>query len=448
MQFTHTQLEQQLLKLNTLSELENDFAKLHRMIPSKECGYLTHNIHSYPATFLPHFPAIFIKHFSKKNDLILDPMCGAGTTLIEAALRERQAIGIEIDPIGHLISKVATTPIDNKELNVSSKELLTILRHNFKRIEYSSIELPDGKDYPNALLWFREDVLKELVLIRDTIKNNITLSKKYKNLALLALSCITKEVSNADPRDIFPERDQQNPVRDRQDVLAVYEKALIRTTEKIRRFSIASKWERRCDVIRGNACNLNSLVAKVRRFKKKGHIDLVITSPPYAYAIDYARVHQLSTLLFIMGGEGLRHLKREYVGSDRIGTKDFVVSNGRFPTYEGIEFVKNAIEEVYAKDKKCGVVLYKYLRDMFTITSEIYEVLKPGGFLVYVIGDSTIKKSIFTTSQVLKGICESSGFQFTKDFERPYFAYRMMRKRNVHSNTIKKDHFIVVQKPA
>ena len=51
--------------------------------------YLAHTFHSYPARFIPQIPLAFIRLFTKEKETILDPMCGCGTTLVEAFLNNR-----------------------------------------------------------------------------------------------------------------------------------------------------------------------------------------------------------------------------------------------------------------------------------------------------------------------------------------------------------------------
>jgi site-specific DNA-methyltransferase (adenine-specific) len=51
----------------------------------------------HPAPFPIELPRRCIKMFSFVDDIILDPFIGSGTTLVAAALNNRQGIGIDID---------------------------------------------------------------------------------------------------------------------------------------------------------------------------------------------------------------------------------------------------------------------------------------------------------------------------------------------------------------
>lgn len=51
----------------------------------------------HPAPFPRELPRRCIKLFSYINDLVFDPFCGSGTTLLEAECNQRKGIGVEID---------------------------------------------------------------------------------------------------------------------------------------------------------------------------------------------------------------------------------------------------------------------------------------------------------------------------------------------------------------
>lgn len=53
---------------------------------------------AHPAKMLPAVAAHAIAHYTRPGDLVLDPMCGIGTTLVEAVHLGRRAVGVEYEP--------------------------------------------------------------------------------------------------------------------------------------------------------------------------------------------------------------------------------------------------------------------------------------------------------------------------------------------------------------
>jgi modification methylase len=53
---------------------------------------------AHPAKMLPAIARQAISAYSQPGDLVLDPMCGIGTTLVEAIHLGRDAIGVELEP--------------------------------------------------------------------------------------------------------------------------------------------------------------------------------------------------------------------------------------------------------------------------------------------------------------------------------------------------------------
>jgi hypothetical protein len=53
---------------------------------------------AHPAKMLPAVAAHAITHYTRPGDLVVDPMCGIGTTLVEALHLGRAAVGIEYEP--------------------------------------------------------------------------------------------------------------------------------------------------------------------------------------------------------------------------------------------------------------------------------------------------------------------------------------------------------------
>ena len=70
---------------------------------------LTHNFYRYPARFSPKLVRAAIAAFTNPGDLVLDPFVGGGTTLVEALVSGRNAIGADISSLATFVSEVKTT---------------------------------------------------------------------------------------------------------------------------------------------------------------------------------------------------------------------------------------------------------------------------------------------------------------------------------------------------
>jgi len=53
---------------------------------------------AHPGKMLPTLAARIVAEYSKAGDLVVDPMCGTGTTIVEAAALGRRTVGVELEP--------------------------------------------------------------------------------------------------------------------------------------------------------------------------------------------------------------------------------------------------------------------------------------------------------------------------------------------------------------
>ena len=54
--------------------------------------------HDHPAIFPYKLASDLIRSYSNPGDLVVDPMCGSGTTLQAARLLRRRSVGIDVNP--------------------------------------------------------------------------------------------------------------------------------------------------------------------------------------------------------------------------------------------------------------------------------------------------------------------------------------------------------------
>ena len=92
----------------------------------------------YRGNFAPQIPRNLMLNYSEEGDLVLDPMVGGGTTLIEARLLGRNAIGIDINSDAVIL---AADRIKFEIPNGSSQEAHTGDARDLGKIEDDSIDL-------------------------------------------------------------------------------------------------------------------------------------------------------------------------------------------------------------------------------------------------------------------------------------------------------------------
>lgn len=72
---------------------------------------LSHDLHIYKAKFFPRMiRALFNIFAPTTRSTVIDPYCGSGTALLEAALLGHDVVGVDLDPICALISRAKVTP--------------------------------------------------------------------------------------------------------------------------------------------------------------------------------------------------------------------------------------------------------------------------------------------------------------------------------------------------
>jgi site-specific DNA-methyltransferase (cytosine-N4-specific) len=260
------------------------------------------------------------------GDTLLDPFCGSGTTLVEAAHCGWSAYGIDMNPLAVYVSqaKIGALKCSSTRLTNESNDLVAKLKKLIAGIDFNcafgeaekrsiggkSPEILPNIDYLRE--WFPESVLWQAALIQNEASK---LTSPVEKVVMTVLSDCLRDCSLQDPDDLR--------IRRRKDAAANYPLVemfiakIENDVEKIvraRRVTGAVKGTHQAR--RGDTRKPLPLTATELQ---KHPIRAVITSPPYATALPYIDTQRLSlALLGLTTKEEIRDLESTLVGSREI----------------------------------------------------------------------------------------------------------------------------------
>ena len=76
----------------------------------------THCFHIYPAMMIPQVARGLIRLFGTSGDMLFDPYCGSGTSLVEGRLAGMDVSGTDLNPTARLIARAKSIDYDVEEL--------------------------------------------------------------------------------------------------------------------------------------------------------------------------------------------------------------------------------------------------------------------------------------------------------------------------------------------
>lgn len=413
-----------------LSEILSQDLNFH----GEQTRYATHGFHSFPAKFPPQLPRKFIAALTQKGDVVLDPMMGSGTTIVEAQLLNRQAVGFDIDPLAHLLVQVKVCPLDTGAVRRAGHTVVenakTAVRIGQDRLQRRLAAKWNQKTKEFVDYWFAPATQIELLALVEAISQ--IPDEKLRSFFDLALSAtiITKSggvslaldlahtrphraraildsggrvlqidgCAGSDPtgegsgsayaagRTAFLTKRLRSPIEE-------FRKRYLHNMEGLPALPDGRALPR---LHYGNARALAL---------EDSSVDLIVTSPPYASnAIDYMRAHKFSLVWLGHSIGGLGETRKRYIGGE--STKDVEFCD--LP-----EHAAGVVARVSQRDARKGLVLHRYFSEMTAVIHEMYRVLRPGKAAVVVVGSSEMRGVDTQTGACLAEIGLSQGFELS-----------------------------------
>lgn len=361
-------------------------------IETNDVSYLTHNLFKYPCKYIPQIPGWAIDEYlsGRRNGLVHDPFSGSGTSLVEAVLKGHRASGSDVDPLSRLLSKVKATPLTPAQLQ-DAQAYLTDLKLNAHRLD-GQVWIPD---FPNIDLFFTQESQRQLGALRESIE---TLEAgSIKDLMLIVMGSVVKNASLADDQSPKPYVSKKYPKLPK-NALDLFITRCESALSRMHKFSPLVSGE------------LVGIGRDAREFDDSlGPIDLAVTSPPYINAFDYVRSLKLENYwLGLVTDEEVSELRRTSIGTESV-PKEVEVSG--LP-----ESVTSKLSDIAKVDPKRSRVTAAYFNAMKSNIRTMSQNLLPDSHYVIVVADSFIRGNEVPTSEYLREIAESEGFEFLSKF--------------------------------
>ena len=343
-------------------------------------------IHPYPARFISEIPSSLLAALpAPHGTAVLDLFCGSGTTLVECQRRGIPAVGIDLNPIACLISRIKTA-VCPRNLEAHANRAVDLAM---------SQPAPSVPAIPNLDHWFKQAVQEELSGLTNAIN---TAPSAVRESLRLALSSIIVRVSNqeSDTRYAAIHKNIQPGAVSKLFLSAVERMG---TVLRARNYRLS-----RVEVIEGDTL-------EVRSKQIVQPIGLVITSPPYPNAYEYWLYHKYR--MWWLGFDPLSVKARE------IGARAHFFKRNHHTATD-------------------------FVRQMQRTFSLLDHVVIPDGYVCFVVGRSRIHGQNVDNAQIVEEAGRAFGFHRYFVAERTLLARR--KSFNLSHANIKTETILVLQK--
>jgi site-specific DNA-methyltransferase (cytosine-N4-specific) len=377
--------------IKTTREIEFDFN-------GEDTSYLSHSLHPYPAKFPPQLPKKILQDYAIKGQTILDPFWGSGTTLVEARIYGANVIGVDVNGLSVLLSKVKATPLNSSQFEII-QDFISSIESQITKWKSESRPKVKIKEIEGQEHWFQNNVSEEITFVLKQISK--IKNEDVQNFLKIVLSSIIVRVSNQDSDTRFAAI--QKNISDGYTLDQFCKKAKEYNT-RMKAFS---------ELIYDTNTSLSLYNADSRNldFIEDNSVDMIITSPPYANTYDYYLYHKFR--------------------------KRWLDLDVKFAQYNEIGSRR---EYSSLKEKK-----EKWNEDLIKCFQEMQRVLKPNHLAFLVIGDSVIKKELIKIEKEISGFAPKIGFRVNEILSSDLASHSRIFNP-AYASKGKKEHLIILEK--
>ncbi len=377
----------------------NKTEPVHRWVPWI-AGFSAAFVRSVLEPYLPH------------KGTVLDPFAGVGTTLVEAILAGHRAIGFEINPYAALACRV--------KANAHHIEVAHLVREMARFREFFAHKISTGepprcrppKGFRTRSPFYSPAVLHKVLLLQDFIAT--IQDEPIRDLFRLAFASTMVCYSNYSYEPSLGRRTSAGK-KESQD-FPVAQTILHKLSEMAEDIAWMQGQLPDQDI---QAQVIQDSCLRYRSFLSPETVDLIITSPPYLNNYHYNRNTrpQLYWLGYAAAPGDLRPLEEMNFGRywQTVREKEAIEVEFSLPNTDLVE----RLQELRSRHPEKGTYGGKgwanyaacYFNDCYRFAQAVYELLRPGGVAVIVIGNSILQGVYIPTDRYLAAIAEAAGLE-------------------------------------
>jgi DNA modification methylase len=236
---------------------------------------------SYRACFKAELPRFFINLFTNENDIVYDPFAGRGTTIIEAALLNRNVISNDINPLSTILSRPR---LSVPSINEVEERLSTI---NFTKGLKADLDLS---------MFYHPDTESEIISLRNYLieKNKKKDEDKIDSwIRMVATNRLTGHSTNffsvytLPPNQAVTQARQKkiNELREQKPFYKDIKKIILKKSRDLIK-SLDRNQIETLNKVSENALFINRNAQSTKEIKNNT-VSLTVTSPPFLDIVNY-----------------------------------------------------------------------------------------------------------------------------------------------------------------
>ena len=380
---------------------------------------LTHCYHDYPARMIPQVAGKLLDMFAAADaEVLFDPYCGTGTSLVEGLIRGINVVGTDLNPLARLIAKAKASTLDLQEVD---RHITKFNRFVIKSKMVSDAKLPYILGISRLEFWFKPNVIEKLAQLKAFIDE--IASDSVRLFFQVAFSETVRESSNTRNEEFKLYRyDAKRLARFNPDVFEIMVSKLIRNRTGLQKFSAIMRNFKHPPM--ASVYDFNTVIEVPHDKIEPETVDIVVTSPPYGDShttVAYGQYSRLSAAWL-----GLE--EPDKIDSKLMGGKIYK----KLPIFP-CEQLNSALNTIKLVDEKRAFEVAAFYTDLYGSIGRVAKVIKPGGYACYVVGNRKVKGVVLPTDVSVRRFFEDCDFDHIDTFNRS-IPNKRMPLRNSPSN--------------